>query len=62
MLYCILLETYRRYRLVARTSGSHPGNRGSIPRSATGKRKTHFIWVFSFGYNCCRGIERVEVN
>ena len=25
----------RRYRLMVRTPGFHPGNRGSIPRSAT---------------------------
>gem|GEM_PF-2040401 len=30
------------YRLVVRTSGFHPGNRGSIPRS-------HTICIFVFG-------------
>ena len=36
-----------RYRLVVRTSGSHPGNRGSIPRSGTffKKIKKHPDWV-----------------
>ncbi len=31
----LISENLRRYRLVARTGGSHPPNRGSIPRSAT---------------------------
>ena len=29
------LTQFRRHRLVVRTSGFHPGNRGSIPRGAT---------------------------
>ncbi len=28
----------RRYRLMVRTDGSHPSNRGSIPRTATNKK------------------------
>ncbi len=29
------------YRLVVRTPGFHPGNRGSIPRGATNKKISH---------------------
>lgn len=31
------LPLLRRHRLTARTPGSHPGNRGSIPRGVTKK-------------------------
>ncbi len=34
----------RPHRLVARTSGFHPGNRGSIPLGATKKHSK--LWVF----------------
>ena len=29
------MKVVGRYRLMVRTPGSHPGNRGSIPRSGT---------------------------
>ena len=34
-----------RYRLVVRTPGFHPGNRGPIPLSATIIKKHLFIWL-----------------
>ena len=37
-----------RYRIMVRTSGFHPLNRGSIPRSATKKKVFQFWNAFFF--------------
>jgi hypothetical protein len=55
----VILISTRRHRLVVRTPGFHPGNRGSIPRGATMKNITTFVGVF---FNLPRGNERVRVS
>ncbi len=47
----MLKELFWLHRLVARTPGSHPGNRGSIPLGATSKIKRIFINRITDG-NC----------
>lgn len=51
-------EQIRPYRLAARTPGSHPGNRGSIPRGAMEKIVT--IYGGELFHIALRGIEGRE--
>ena len=49
---------YWSLRLVVRTSGFHPGNRGSIPLGTTRKMPSQY-WVFLF---CLVSLTRVNIN
>ena len=49
-----LKQQQRPYRLMVRTPGFHPGNRGSIPRRVTAYilSKRHQSVLFTFEYSC----------
>src|SRR4051812_38154453 len=44
----VICYVTRLHRLMVRTPGFHPGNRGSIPLGAARRKNTRIIWCFFF--------------